>query len=126
MNPMMFLTRVTTFCVAASYALALGFELWHLFRPRPILRLLSNVAVAAGLFAHLLFLVFKPLPLASPGGSLFLLAFILAIFSLYGALHHARVAWGLFVLPVVLGLVLLAVVLPGPAPGSTTVHEWFH
>src|SRR3954452_17838 len=119
------LAHVTIFCFAASYALALAFELWNLFRPRLILRVLGNVATAAGLFAHLLYLVFQPLPLASSNGSLLFLAFILAIFSLYGALHHQRFAWGLFVLPVVLGLVLLAYAQPGPAPSGATVHEWF-
>lgn len=118
------LAHVTIFCFAASYALALALELWHLFRPRLIVRVVSNLATAAGLFAHLLYLVFQPLPLASSTGSLLFLAFIMAIFSLYGALHHQRVAWGLFVLPVVLGLVLLAYALPAPAPGAT-VHEWF-
>src|SRR5262249_31477986 len=41
-------------------------------------------------------------------GSLLFLAWIVAIFYLYGALHHRRIAWGLFVLPLVLGLVGLA------------------
>jgi ABC-type transport system involved in cytochrome c biogenesis permease subunit len=36
------------------------------------------------------------------------LAWILAIFYLYGSIHHRRLAWGVFVLPLVLGLTGLA------------------
>jgi len=37
-----------------------------------------------------------------------LLAWVLAIFYFYGTIHHRRLAWALFVLPPVLGLVILA------------------
>src|SRR5262249_54349957 len=40
--------------------------------------------------------------------SLLFLSWILAVFCLYGSAHHRRLAWGVFVLPVVLGLTLLA------------------
>lgn len=102
------LSRVTVFCFAASYAVALALEMWHLFRPRPILRYLALGFGAAGLFAHALFVLFQPLPLASANGSLLFLALILAIFYFYGALHHHKLAWGIFVLPLVLALVILA------------------
>jgi ABC-type transport system involved in cytochrome c biogenesis permease subunit len=36
------------------------------------------------------------------------LSWILAVFYLFGSIHHRRLAWGVFVLPVVLGLVGLA------------------
>ena len=36
-----------------------------------------------------------------------LLACILAVFYLFGSFHYQRLAWGIFVLPVVLGLVAL-------------------
>ena len=35
-------------------------------------------------------------------------AWVLAVFYLYGSLHHTRLAWAVFVLPVVIGLVGLA------------------
>jgi ABC-type transport system involved in cytochrome c biogenesis permease subunit len=49
------------------------------------------------------------------------------VFYFYGSLHHRQLAWGLFVLPLVLGLVVLAEVLPRPSmqPGSGSVWELF-
>src|SRR6266446_6324232 len=102
------LLRVTVFCFAASYAVALGLELCHLLSPRPILRYLSLGFGAAGLFAHTVYILLQPLPLASPFASLLFLAWILAVFYLYGSVHHRRLAWAIFVLPLVLGLVALA------------------
>jgi ABC-type transport system involved in cytochrome c biogenesis permease subunit len=89
---------------------ALLLELMYLLRPRPVYRATSIGFSAAGLLAHTLFLAAQRLPLSSRYGSLLFLAWILAVFTLYGALHHRRVAWGLFVLPLVLGLVGLAIV----------------
>ena len=53
-----------------------------------------------------------------------LLAFILAVFALYGSLHHQRVAWGLFVLPLVLVLVLLAWLKVPEQTASGSYWEW--
>ena len=44
--------KINIFCFFASYAAALGLELWHQFRPRPVLRLLGQLFGAAGLFAQ--------------------------------------------------------------------------
>src|SRR6185369_16381781 len=99
------LDRVTVFCFAASYSVALGLEIWRLARPRLILRVVSNAFGAAGLFAHLIYLVMQAPPLVSSNGSLLFLAFVLGIFWFYGSLHHQRVAWGVFVLPLVLALI---------------------
>src|SRR5262249_21431104 len=72
------------------------------------------VAGGAGLLAHTLFLAaalfITPAesPLASQFGSLLFIAWIVAIFYFYGALHHRRHALAVFVLPVVLLLVVLA------------------
>lgn len=125
------LSRVTVFCFAASYAVALALELWHLMRPRPILRYLALGLGAAGLLAHALFVLFQPLPLANANGSLLFLALILAIFYFYGALHHRNLAWGIFVLPLVLALVILAELFrptgsEGNAPlfGFRVEHFW--
>jgi ABC-type transport system involved in cytochrome c biogenesis permease subunit len=118
------LERVTIFCFAASYAVALLLELWHLLRPRPIWRYLSNAFGAAGLLAHVLYLVVQRPSLVAPLGSLLFLALILAIFYLYGAIHHHRLAWGLFVLPLVLGLIGLAVVSPIPERSSEVADFW--
>ncbi len=102
------LARVTIFCFAASYSAALGLEVWHLLRPRPILRFVALGAGIAGLVAHIIFLSVQNIQLNSPTSTILLLAFVLAVFYLYGSLHHQGFAWGLFVLPIVLVLVLLA------------------
>jgi ABC-type transport system involved in cytochrome c biogenesis permease subunit len=102
------LDGITRLCFGASYGVALGLELAHLAWPRAIHRLISLSFGAAGLVAHTLFLAVQRPPLQSQYGSLLLLAWVLAVFYLYGALHHRRFAWGVFVLPLVIGLVVLA------------------
>lgn len=108
--------RVTVFCFATSYAVALGLELWHLLAPRPILRYVSISFGAAGVLAQLFYILAQPLPLARPEGSLLFLAWILALFNFFGSIHHRRLSWGLFVLPLVLGLVVLSVVVSAGSP----------
>ena len=50
-----------------------------------------------------------PLPRRQrPVGWMLILAWVLAVFYLYGSIHHRRLAWGVFVLPLVLGLVGLS------------------
>jgi ABC-type transport system involved in cytochrome c biogenesis permease subunit len=115
------LERVTVLCFGASYAVALALELLHHVRPRPALRLLALAFGCAGLVAHTVYVSVQNLALASPFGSLLFLAWILAIFYLFGSLHRRRLAWGLFVLPLVLGLILLAAFTQTPtAEGETT------
>jgi ABC-type uncharacterized transport system permease subunit len=111
--------RITEFCFAASYAVALLLELWHLLRPRPIQRVLSLVFGGAGLLAHTMYVFVQPLRLDSALGSLIFLAWILAFFYFYGSLHHGKVAWGIFVLPLVLGLVALGVAMPRSVSASS-------
>src|SRR5260370_3442209 len=118
------LERGTVVCFLASYTVAFALEVGHLLRPRPIVRLLGLAFVGAGLLAHTIF-VFAASgndlgrrPLASPFSALLLLAWILAVFYLYGSIHHGRLAWGLFVLPLVLGLIGLAESAP-PGPESS-------
>ena len=108
--------RITVFCFAASYAVAVALELARQLRPQPALRGLALGFAAAGLVAHTIFISVNPLPLQTGFGSLMFLAWILAVFSLYGTIHHPRLAWGLFAWPVVLGLIVLAEVTEGPPP----------
>jgi hypothetical protein len=116
--------KITAGWFTASYAAALVLELFYLFRPRPVVRLSALVLGGAGLLAHSLFVAVNPLPVETPYGSLILLAWVLAMFYLYGSLHHRRVAWGLFVLPLVLGLVLLAGLSPSDATPRTGAVSW--
>src|SRR4051794_19722613 len=102
------LAKISIFCFSASYGSALGLEFLHLLSPRPVLRYLGIGFGIAGLLAQVGYMVAQRLPLASPAGSLLFLALILVVFYLYGTVHHHRLAWGLFVLPLILGLVGLA------------------
>ncbi len=103
----MFAIDIKIFCFGASYAVAFALELLYLFRPRPIFRLVGNGFGCAGLLAHTYFILDKRLLLAEPYASLLFLAWILAVFYLYGAFHHNNVTWGVFVLPLVLALTIL-------------------
>jgi ABC-type transport system involved in cytochrome c biogenesis permease subunit len=112
------LQGVTHACFGLSYLLALGLELAWLARPRPLWRALALALGTAGLFAHTAYLAFNQPTPAAPYGSLLLLAWVLALFYLYGTVHHAKQAWAVFVLPVVIGLVALSLALVTTA-GST-------
>ena len=111
------LEGISRLCFGASYAVALALELVYLLRPQRLVRLLSTLFGAAGLLAHTVFLAVQQPTLSSQYGSLLLLAWVLAVFYLYGSLHHRRFAWAVFVLPLVLALVALAGRF-APAPDS--------
>jgi ABC-type transport system involved in cytochrome c biogenesis permease subunit len=106
-----FLEKVEIFCFAASYGVALALELVHLVAPRPILRYVGLGFGLAGLLAQAIYISVQPVPLGAPAGSLLFLALVLAVFYCYGTVHHFRLAWGLFVLPLMLVLIGLAVLL---------------
>ena len=99
---------ITRVCFGASYAVALGLELARLARPQSALRPIALVFGFAGLFAHTAFLAIQRPTIQSQYGSLLFLAWVLAVFYLYGTVHHRRFAWAVFVLPLVIGLVVLA------------------
>ena len=97
-------------------------ELVRLVRPWPTLRAVAMLFGFAGLFAHTVYLSVQRPTLQSTYGSLLLLAWVLAVFYLYGTVHHRRFAWAVFVLPVVLGLVVLAGYFPPDA--SAVKSPW--
>jgi glutamyl-tRNA reductase len=102
------LQGVNIFCFAASYSVALGLETLRWLRPqRPFPHILIYGFALAGLVAQAIYLFAYALPLRGEATSLFFVSWVLGIFYLYGSIHHRRQAWGMFVLPVVLGLVLL-------------------
>jgi ABC-type transport system involved in cytochrome c biogenesis permease subunit len=118
------LDGITHACFGLSYATAFGLELLRLRSPRQGVRYASLFFGAAGLFAHTIYLArHQPTP-AAPYGSLLLLAWVLAVFYFYGALHHARKAWAIFVLPVVIGLTMLSYLLIDPRSAPITVPDW--
>jgi ABC-type transport system involved in cytochrome c biogenesis permease subunit len=109
--------RVTIFCFFASYTLALALEGLFLWRPRREIHALALVAGAAGLAAHTIYLCMQQPPLISQFSWMLFVAWVLAVYYVCGAVHHRRLAWGVFVLPLVLGLVGLAVLF-GKPPGA--------
>lgn len=112
------LDKITRFCFGASYAVALLFELLQLFWPRRVQRLIATGFGVAGLLAHSVFLAVQRPSLSSQFGTLLLLSWVLAIFYIYGSVHYRKQAWGAFVLPVVVGLVLLTGLVPREDDGS--------
>lgn len=106
--------RISLFCFFASYSLALALELAHLWAGRAALRWLAVACGSAGLLAHTLYLVAHQPPLFWQFGWMLFVAWVLAIFYLTGAVHYRRQAWGVFVLPLVLGLLAVGVLLGRP------------
>ena len=110
--------RVTILCFLASYAAALALELLDQIRPLPMIRWLALTFGAAGLLAQTIFLAVQQPALIWQYGWMLFLAWILAIFYLVGSIHHRRLSWGLFVLPLVLGLVGLGAAFGRPADSA--------
>ncbi len=114
--------RITIICFAASYGVTVALEVLQLLRPRALQRLLAMSFGAAGFLAHTLFLIVQRPSLTYQFGSLLFLAWILAVFYLYGSIHHRQLAWGVFVLPLVLGLVLLAAAIGEPLADASVAE----
>src|SRR5262249_36108159 len=96
------------FCFGASYAVALGLGVVNAARPRRPPRYAAVAFGAAGLVAHTLYLALHRPSVALPSGSLLVLAWVVAVFGVVGAVHHRKLAWAVFVLPLVLALIGLA------------------
>jgi ABC-type uncharacterized transport system permease subunit len=120
------LQGVTHACFGLSYLCALLCELARLAWPGRAWRVAGLAFGAAGVFAHTAYLGYNQPTPAAPYGSLLWLAWVLALFYLYGTVHHAKQAWAVFVLPVVIGLVALSLALVTAEPGATkfAVPEW--
>ncbi len=119
------LQNVTQACFGLSYLVAFGLELARLRWPGAGVRYVGLAFGAAGLLAQSAFLAFhQPTP-ATPYGALLAVAWVLAVFYLYGTVHHAKQAWAVFVLPVVLGLIGLASTVADPTTASElAVPPW--
>jgi ABC-type transport system involved in cytochrome c biogenesis permease subunit len=121
--PLNWLTGVSHACFGLSYLLALGGELFRLWKPAAGLRMTSILAGVAGLFAHTLYLGYRQPSPAEPSAALLFLSWVLAVFAVYGTIHHNRQLWGVFVWPVVTALVFLSLVLRGQA-SNPGIPEW--
>lgn len=109
------------YCIGLSYLCAFLLETGRLLWPAAGWRLTGLAFGAAGLFAHSAYLLVNHPSPAVPYGSVLLLAWVLALFYFYGTVHHAKQAWAVFVLPVVIGLVATSKVLLTVEPS----HEAF-
>jgi len=125
-----FISGISVVCFAASYLVALGCEASRpLFRSGVRGALLVGFA-AAGFFAHTLFLVWRAatepaVPLSSAFDWYLLAAWLLAGGYLWLLLANPRTQVGLFVLPVVLGLVGAAQLSSrAPFPQSPATQIW--
>ena len=115
------------YCIGLSYLCAFLLELARLLWPAKAWRIAGLVFGAAGLFAHTAYLLVQQPSPAVPYGSVLMLAWVLALFYFWGTVHHAKQAWAVFVLPVVIGLVATSRVLltATPEPGSFDATAWF-
>ena len=115
------LTRITTFCFVASYAVALSLEAVALAgrlqgRVGEVLgssrRLATIGFAAAGLFAHAVFLTLQAkeqaIPLSSPKDWYLIASLVLAGIYMASTLTSPRWASGVFLLPIVLLLIFVA------------------
>jgi ABC-type uncharacterized transport system permease subunit len=119
--------HITHFCFGLSYLTAFGLEISRFVHHLRWARIAGIVFAIGGLLAHTIFLAYhQPTP-ASPNGALLLLAWVFAVFYLYGALHREPYPWASFVLPLVLILVGLSFAFRGAdqADGSWFSGEHF-
>ena len=96
-------------CFAASYAVTLALEFSRIFLRSGLRGAFMIGFATAGLLAHTLFLVYRASAVQGPLSSAFdwymVAAWVLAATYLYLTLYHPGNAIGIFVLPLVLGLV---------------------
>lgn len=116
------LQGITHACFGLSYLAAFLLELARLFWPARGWRVASLAFGAAGFIAQCIYIVIHEPSPASPYGSLVWLTFVLAIFYLWGTVHHAKLAWGVFVLPVILILIGLSFILLHADESSPTLN----
>jgi ABC-type uncharacterized transport system permease subunit len=121
---------ITVVCFAASYGVALALEVTRVFFRSAIRGAVMLFFAAAGLLAQTIFLANRAMmatgaPLSSSFDWYLLAAWALAIAYLYLTLYHPRTAIGLFLLPLVLGLIGLAKFAPRePFPQSHAGQVW--
>jgi ABC-type transport system involved in cytochrome c biogenesis permease subunit len=117
------LSGVTILCFGASYAVAFGLELSRLLFQSRVRRVVLLGFVIAGLGAHTIFLVYSGAsaqsnlpPLSSLYDWLLVVAWILVALYLYLSAWYHDLALGVFLLPIVLGLVGAAAWFVEPTP----------
>ena len=125
-----FVSGISVVCFAASYGVALVCEVSRLLFRSGIRGAAMIAFAAAGLFAHTVFLVWRAanepaLPLSSAFDWFLLAAWVLAAGYLWLTVANPRTPVGLFLLPVVLGLIAAAEVSSRePFPQSPATQLW--
>lgn len=108
-----FASRISVTCFAASYSISLLTELARAFWPYRWMRWIATGAAFAGIFAQTLYLAHRTvlgsgLPISTQFESLISVSWLISLVYLYLILRDRRIAAGLFILPMSLGLVLFA------------------
>lgn len=120
--------EITITCFFASYLVVLVLELLRLWRPIPGRGLLVVVMTGIGLFTHVSYLFLRAAPEASLNADIgllaswsdwaLLLALVLAVAFLIFFLRRPDTIVGFFFLPVVMGLIGIAIAIRGMPPFS--------
>ncbi|MHB8902549.1 MAG: hypothetical protein ACYC6Y_27625, partial [Thermoguttaceae bacterium] len=115
------MSGVSITCFAASYSVVLALELSRLLFRSGIRGAMMLGFAAAGLLAHTIYLAERAAwasgyPLSSERDWYVVAAWILAAFYLYLTAYHRNNAFGVFLLPLVLGLVAAGAWLGDPTP----------
>ena len=115
------LSGVSTICFAASYAVALMLEISRLLFRSGVRGAVMLGFAAAGLVAHTAFLYYQAIneagaPLSSERDWYLVAAWVLVVVYLHLAILHPKVPFGLFLLPLALGLIAAARFLANSEP----------
>ena len=114
------LDKITITCFAASYAVALALEASRIFFKSGVRGAVMLGFAGAGLLTHTLYLAARirqgRLPLSSEFDWYLLAAWLLVLAYLYLTFYHPRNPIGIFLLPLVLALVLVAGLLASKTP----------
>ena len=125
-----FISRISIVCFAASYLVALACEVSRLLFRSGVRGAVMIGFAAAGFVAHSLFLGWRAahepaVPLSSPYDWYLLAAWLLAGGSIWLTVNNPRTPVGLFVLPLVLGLIGAAHLSSRvPFPQSPATQVW--
>jgi len=130
------LSGVKFTCFAASYAIALALEITRLYFRSGVRGAVMLGFAAAGLLAHTIYLFYSVLafyqtagpnasPLSSKQDWYLVAAWLLAIVYLYLTYFHPKALFGLFILPLVLGLIGVAAMADTePFPREPASRVW--
>ena len=118
---MLSLSEIGIVCFAGSYAVALVLENTRLFFRSGVRGAIMLGFACAGLFAHTVFLYYHAAnavgaPLSSNRDWYLVAAWVLVIAYLYLTCYHPKTSFGLFILPLVVGLVAVGAYLADDEP----------